>query len=99
MPEMQVGQMITTDTPTLEVTSGITPLTVGKHVFQLVVVDDSQNVSDPAKVEVVVIDNKAPTAIVSAPSSVPYGTAITLDGRASTDIGGRILEYRWTRIS
>jgi hypothetical protein len=99
MPELKIGEMITTDTPTLEVTSTLNPLTVGKHVFQLVVVDEAKNVSDPATVEVVVLDNKAPTAIITAPSSVPYGTAITLDGRGSTDIGGRILEYRWTRIS
>jgi hypothetical protein len=100
MPELKVGETITTTSATLEVVqSTLNPLSVGPHVFHLVVVDDAQNVSEAAKVEVTVLDNKAPTAILHAPASVPYGSPITLDGRDSTDLLGRIVEYRWTRMS
>jgi hypothetical protein len=99
MPELKVGEIITTTTPTLEVTNTLTPLAVGPHVFQLIVMDEAKNVSEPVTVEVTVLDNKAPTAILHAPSSVPYGSPITLDGRDSVDLLGRIVEYRWTRIS
>lgn len=100
MPELKIGETITTTSATLDVVqSNLNPLSVGPHIFQLVVMDDANNVSEPAKVEVTVLDNKAPTAILKAPSSVPYGSAITLDGRDSTDLLGRIIEYRWTRIS
>ena len=75
-------------------------LGVGAHTFQLVVVDDSGNRSAPDTARVVVTDTQAPTAIITAPRTVPFGTAITLSGAQSVDVGGgRITTYIWTRLN
>ena len=100
MPELPVGAVVETDTPTFEVTSTpANPLPPGKMVFQLIVKDDNGNESLPTQMEVFVIDNQRPTAILQGPGKVPVGQSFTLDGRASTDIGGRVVKYRWTRLS
>lgn len=74
------------------------PLSVGAHVFQLEVVDDSGLRSQPERVTVVVADTQAPTAVIRAPRTVPFGQAITLNGGDSVDVGGRIVRYVWTLI-
>lgn len=75
------------------------PLAVGAHTFQLEVVDSSGLRSAPVTARVVVLDNQAPTAIINAPRTVPFGTTLTLSGAASTDVGGgTIVRYIWTRI-
>ena len=75
------------------------PLKVGTYTFQLQVVDDSGNKSSPTTVKLTVIDNQAPTAVISAPATVPFGTAFTLSGARSVDIGGgTIAKYIWTLI-
>jgi hypothetical protein len=100
MPELQIGQIIPTDTPTFEVTSSPqNPLPPGKMVFQLVVVDNNGNESLPVTMDVIVRDTERPTAVLKGPSMVQPGQPILLDGRGSTDIGGRIVQYRWTRLS
>lgn len=100
MPELQIGQMIPTDTPTFEVSgSPQNPLPPGKMTFQLVVVDNNGNESLPVTLDVTVKDTERPTAVLRGPSMVQPGGAILLDGRGSSDIGGRIVQYRWTRLS
>jgi hypothetical protein len=100
MPELQIGQMIATDTPTFEVSgSPQSPLPPGKMTFQLVVVDNTGNESLPVTLDVTVKDTERPTAVLRGPSMVQPGGAILLDGRGSSDIGGRIVQYRWTRLS
>ena len=74
-------------------------LPIGAHDFQLVVVDDSGNESAPAQARVFVLDNDAPTAVLTAPSSAPVGTPFTLSGAGSSDVGGSIVGYRWTRMA
>ncbi|MDQ8204039.1 hypothetical protein [Pelagicoccus sp. SDUM812003] len=74
------------------------PLAPGSYRFQLVVSDESGNSSQPATVNVVVIDDNAPTAIIDAPSRVSFGANIILSGARSTDIGGAIESYEWTLI-
>jgi hypothetical protein len=85
------------------------PLSVGKHLFELVVLDDSQNPSQPAIVQVNVIDTQAPTAIINFSPDlrdpqdprilrVPFGRPFTLDGRASTDIGGQVVRWTWKLV-
>jgi hypothetical protein len=75
------------------------PLPVGRHRFQLVVVDDAGNESAPAFCDVTVIDNQRPTAIITpAALSVAVNQNFTLSGANSTDIGGRIARFRWTLI-
>ena len=56
---------VKSDEPLLDVAaSAATPLKPGKHVFQLVVVDDSGNDSETASVTVIVQDLDRPTAVV-----------------------------------
>ena len=76
-----------------------TPLKVGRHTFQLQVTDDSGNISAPATVQVLVIDDKAPTAIIDGPDRVGVGTGFTLSGKRSTDIGGKLVKFTWTLIA
>lgn len=100
MAEFQINEPIRTQEPTIEVT--ITTgnlLPPGRHQFQLVVVDDSGNESEPDQVVVMVLDQQRPTAILRAPVQVASGTSFPLDGRRSTDAGGgRIVSYVWTYL-
>jgi hypothetical protein len=95
------GQEVLTPDPTVEVT--VTPATLlppGRHRFQLVVVDDSGNESTPASVEIVVVDDSKPTAVIDAPASVPIGTSFKLNGSRSFDLPpGKIVRYRWLRLT
>lgn len=75
------------------------PLKAGAYTFQLLVSDDSENQSRPAQVRVLVIDDKAPTTVIDAPTSVGTGRPLALSGRRSSDIGDNIVDYRWTLIS
>jgi hypothetical protein len=47
----------------------------------------------------VVQDTLAPTAVLTAPSQVHQGQAFGLSGSRSTDAGGRVVRYRWSRIA
>ncbi len=73
------------------------PLPVGRHVFQLVVKDDSGNESAPATVEVIVTDTHKPTAVLTAPAKVELGESFPLDGSRSSDVPpGKVEQYCWT---
>jgi hypothetical protein len=75
------------------------PLAVGAYTFQLEVVDDSGNKSKAVLVRVTVVDNQAPSAVISAPRTVPFGEAFTLSGADSRDVGsGTIAKYRWMLV-
>jgi hypothetical protein len=95
------GQPVVTSTSAVEVTvSATAPLAPGRHRFQLVVVDDAGNQSEPATTDVVVVDDRKPTAVLDAPARVPVGSAFTLSGARSADLPpGRIVEYRWVLLS
>ncbi len=74
-------------------------LPVGAHTFQLEVVDNAGNRSAPVTARIVVTDTQAPTAVINAPRTVPFGTTFTLSGAGSVDVGGgSIARYIWTRI-
>ena len=99
MPEFRAGQPVVTETPEVEVTvAANAPLPAGRHRFQLVVADDSGNSSDPSVTEVIVRDTQKPTAVLDAPREVELGRSFQLSGRRSSDIGGRIVRYTWTRL-
>ena len=84
MAEFQPGVSIETTEPTIEVTvSPDRPLPPGQHRFRLVVV----------------LDDRAPTAVLNAPAQVLIGRSFTLDGSRSSDPGGaRLARFVWTRL-
>lgn len=98
MAQFVPGTDISTDTPTIEVTvSPDKPMPLGRQLFRLVVVDDSGNLSQADQVEVIVADQDAPTAVLRAPKTTPFGKSFTLDGSASFDAGGgKVVKYIWT---
>ncbi|RQP21481.1 hypothetical protein [Piscinibacter terrae] len=103
-------ETVKSDEPLLDVlASAATPLKPGKHVFQLMVVDDSGNQSDTASVTVIVLDQDRPTAVVDLIDeagnrhpepevSVPFGKPFRLSGERSSDIGGAVNVWNWTLL-
>lgn len=100
MAEFILNQDVDTDVPTVEVTiTANSPLPFGRHRFRLIVIDNSGNESKPDEAVVIVADTEAPTAVLTAPSTVAFGTSFNLDGRRSIDAGGgQIVRYRWTYL-
>ena len=100
MAEFRPGQPIETDVPTVEVTvTPGAPLPVGRHRFQLVVVDDSGNQSEPSVAEVIVRDRQKPTAVLDVPAAVDFGSSFRLSGSRSSDVApGKIVKFIWTRL-
>ena len=94
------GQAVSTPDPTVQVdVTAQSQLRPGKHRFQLVVTDDSGNVSEPAVVEVIVRDETKPTAVIDAPATVAAGRSFSLSGARSSDIPpGRIIRFTWTLL-
>ena len=100
MAEFRVGQPIETDVADIEVSiTASSPLPVGRHRFQLVVVDENGNQSSPDVLEVVVRDTSRPTAVIQGPREVDLGRSFQLSGSRSFDIGSRIVRYQWTLLS
>ena len=100
MATFVIGEKVETEQPAVEVTvDPQNPLPVGKHSFQLVVMDESGNESLPATVDVIVKDGQNPTAVVTAPSQVEFGQSFLLDGRRSSDVPpGRVVRFVWTLV-
>lgn len=100
MAEFVIGTDISTDTPTIEVTvSPDKPLPIGRQTFRLVVVDDAGNLSQGDQVTIIVADQDAPTAVLSAPQVVGFGKSFNLDGSKSFDVGGgKVVKYVWTYV-
>jgi hypothetical protein len=100
MAEFVINQDVSTDTPTVEVTIGANnPLALGRHRFRLIVVDNAGLRSAPDEVTVIVADQENPTAVIRAPSPVPFGRSFNLDGSASFDVGGgRVVQFVWTYL-
>lgn len=94
--------------PLLQVlVSRTAPLKVGKHVFNLVVTDDSGNKSAPAVITIIVADGELPTAVIDFINAdgkripdpqvtVRFGEAFQLSGERSTDVGGNPVAWTWT---
>jgi hypothetical protein len=76
------------------------PMKIGTYTFQLECEDQDGNRSKAALAKVVIADTLAPTAIISAPRSVPFGEDFILSGAESSDIGGgQIARFVWTLIN
>jgi hypothetical protein len=100
-PDLQVNQAIeakANDPTLIIVIDPAKPLPTGTYTFQLQVVDDAKNTSQPTTVNIVVADDRAPNAVITAPERVSFGDGFTLSGKASFDVGGRIDQYIWTLI-
>jgi hypothetical protein len=101
MANFSVGTKVSTteDSVSVDVTpaAAIPP---GVHHFQLIVVDDAGNESDPATAQVVVRDSVRPTAVLGiAPSQVQPGASFKLDGTKSSDVApGKLVQFIWTMI-
>jgi len=100
MAEFLVNTDVVTSEPNVEVTiSAAKPLRLGRHQFQLLVVDSSGNKSVADVREVLVVDQERPTAVLQAPRLVSFGQSFTLDGSKSFDVGGgAIVQYVWTYL-
>jgi len=106
MAEFKINTPIVTEQPLIEVTVAAPgtagagqPLSVGRHRFRLVVADDSENLSDPDEVDVIVRDAVKPTAVLDAPKVVDFGKSFELSGRRSTDAGGgKVVSFTWTLV-
>ena len=100
--QLRVNQPIEVDAPDATLTVTVDPgqpLRIGRHTFQLEVVDDAGNRSAPDQVRLIVVDDQKPTAVIVAPSTVPFGASFTLNGSRSVDVGGgRIIKYIWTLL-
>jgi hypothetical protein len=100
--QLQVNQPIEGAAPDATLVINIDPnkpLPVGTYLFQLEVVDDSGNRSKAVQAKLVILDDQAPTAVISAPPSVPFGKAFTLSGQQSQDTGGgKISKFIWTLV-
>lgn len=100
MATFTVGQEITTDDSFVSVDATIDlPLPKGQHTFSLVVVDDDGLQSDPVNVDIVVRDDRKPTAVLVAPVTVPFGQSFKMDGSKSSDLPpGKVVKYIWTLL-
>jgi hypothetical protein len=95
------GERQETSEPKIEVTvTAASPIKVGTHRFQLIVVDDDDNESAPSIAEVVIRDLALPTAVLEIqPKSVEFGKSFVLTADRSSDIPpGSIKKYIWTRL-
>lgn len=101
MATFKIGTVVTTTENTIPVdVTPTAPLPAGVHHFQLVVVDDAGNQSDPAVAQIVIKDSTKPTAVLSiAPTQVEPGVSFKLDGTKSSDVApGKIVQFIWTMI-
>ena len=83
------------------------PLPMGVNRFQLVVVDDAGNESEPVFLEVIVRDTERPTAVLDmvdvrggrVDPVVSFGQTFVLSGARSSDVApGTVAEYRFTLV-
>ena len=101
MATFKIGTTITTDQNSVDVdVTAAAPLPPGVHHFQLIVVDEVGNKSDPVTAQVVIRDSIRPTAVLKiAPSQVEPGQPFRLDGSGSSDVApGQVVQYIWTMV-
>jgi hypothetical protein len=78
-----------------------TPSAAGAYSFRLTVSDGAATSFDDINVTVTAVVNKAPVANAGADRTVTVNTAVTLDGRGSSDPdnGPQALAYSWSQVS
>jgi hypothetical protein len=101
MANFVIGTKVTTTEPTVSVdVSANSFIPAGVHHFQLIVVDDAGNASDPATAQIIIKDTVKPTAVLAVvPTQVDPAVSFRLDGTKSSDVPpGKIAQYIWTLI-
>lgn len=100
MAKLTLNVPVETDKPLVTVdVDPAKPLARGRQIFELVVVDDSGNVSAPDRLIVIVADRERPTAVLQGPSVVDVGRSFDLNGTRSFDVGGGTIKtYRFTYL-
>jgi len=97
---LPLNQPLVTDTNSVVVPqTANNPLAVGRHRFRLVVTDDAGNQSKAVEAPVIVVDNIPPTAVLEGPKQAMQVQPFQLSGARSSDVGGRVRLFQWTRIS
>ena len=84
------------------------PMPPGKYRFQLIVVDDGDNASNPAFLDVIIQDTQRPTAVLDMvdangariePPNVQIGASFNLSGARSSDVApGTVKGYRFMLV-
>ena len=102
------GKTTTDDQALTIVVNADDPMPIGAHNFELVVVDSSGNESKPARVQIIVRDTQAPTAVVKAydlegrllpNNALEFGAGFILNAKGSLDVPpGKIEKYIWTLV-
>jgi hypothetical protein len=107
MPTFQPNVPIRLQDSDVEVDAGGTGLGAGAHRFSLTVTDDSGNESSPAVIDVIIRDDKRPTAVLDLRDAdgrridpvVAAGQNFILSGARSADLPpGRIVSYQFTLL-
>lgn len=99
MAQLEINVPFETDQATIKVeVDPRKPLSRGRQLYQLQVVDDSGNLSEPTTLIVIVADQERPTAILQGPQVVNVGASFELTGAKSFDIGGEIKSYTFTYL-
>jgi hypothetical protein len=86
------------------------PLPIGPHVFELEVIDQAGNRSVPVRVQLIVRDSQAPTAVLNVADSqgrvlpeavIEMGAGFMLSAKGSQDVapGTGIESYTWRLVS
>ena len=85
------------------------PLPLGANRFQLIVVDDAGNESEPTFIDIIVRDKERPTAVLQLvdpngrpinPAEVAFGQSFTLSAARSSDVEpGKVVEFRFTLVA
>jgi hypothetical protein len=76
------------------------PLAVSAQLTFELLVDDGQEVSDPASVTVTVVENSRPVAKAGIDQTKDEGALVTLDGTGSSDPdGGDTLSFQWVQVA
>ncbi len=97
--DFPLNQPQTTELPAFIISqSAGNPLRPGRHRFALQVADDSGLESQPVVIQIIVMDNVPPVAVIGALANVYAGTALTLHGEHSVDVGGSVARYDFTRL-
>lgn len=100
MAKLVLNTPFETDQPIITVeVDPLKPLARGRQMFELVVVDDSGNVSAADRFIVIVADRERPTAVLQGPSIADIGKSFDLNGTKSFDAGGGTIKtYRFTYL-